>query len=201
MLALLGRNGVGKTTLMRVLIGLLAADRRQRRALTATRLTGLPPHRDRPPWASRYVPQGRGIFPKLTVRENLLVGGRAAPGAAAACRSRRSSSYSRSCASGSVRPAARCRAASSRCWRSPARCAAGPKVLLLDEPSEGIQPNIVHAIGRADPPDRREHGLAVLLVEQNLDFALSAASRCVIMEKGRIVHEGGPGRASETMRF
>ena len=69
---------------------------------------------------------------------------------------------------------------------------ARPNVVLLDEPSEGIQPNVVHAIAELIGTLVRETGLAVLLVEQNIDFALNTASRCAVMEKGRIVHEGGP---------
>ncbi len=70
-----------------------------------------------------------------------------------------------------------------------------PKALLLDEPSEGIQPNIVQEIGELVPRLARERGIAVLLVEQNLDLALHASGRCIVMDKGLIVH------AAETSAF
>jgi branched-chain amino acid transport system ATP-binding protein len=66
-----------------------------------------------------------------------------------------------------------------------------PKVMLLDEPSEGVQPNIVAEIGQLIRRVSIESGVSVLLVEQNIELALSAADRCLVMEKGRIVH-GGP---------
>ena len=64
--------------------------------------------------------------------------------------------------------------------------------MLLDEPTEGIQPNVVQDLGDLIRTLTRESGLSVLLVEQNIDFALHTAHRCVVMEKGRIVHEGSP---------
>ena len=67
-----------------------------------------------------------------------------------------------------------------------------PKLLLLDEPSEGIQPNIVHQLGALIGRIVKQSGIAVLLVEQNLDLGLSIATRCAIMEKGRIVRQGSP---------
>jgi branched-chain amino acid transport system ATP-binding protein len=67
-----------------------------------------------------------------------------------------------------------------------------PKLLLLDEPSEGVQPNIVQEIGMLIRDIVERSGIAILLVEQNLDLALQTAHRCAFMEKGRIVHEGAP---------
>ncbi|RUZ99865.1 ATP-binding cassette domain-containing protein, partial [Mesorhizobium sp. M7A.F.Ca.US.001.02.1.1] len=75
-----------------------------------------------------------------------------------------------------------------------------PSVLLLDEPSEGIQPNIVQSIAELVPRIARERSIAIVLVEQNLDLVLKASDRCLVMEKGRIVHEGAPEAfADETL--
>jgi urea ABC transporter ATP-binding protein UrtE len=188
-LALLGRNGVGKTTLLRTLTGLLPPLAGQVE-LDGVAIAGLPTHA-----ISRMgvalVPQGRGIFAKLSVRENLVAGGRAAKGRGAvpldeilarfpALRDRLAQAGG-TLSGGEQQQLAIARALSAR-----------PNVVLLDEPSEGIQPNVVHDIGELIGRLVRETGLAVLLVEQNIDFALHTASRCAVMEKGRIVHEGGP---------
>ena len=187
-LALLGRNGVGKSTLMRTLIGLLPPTRGDIR-MDGEPIAGLPPHRI----ARRgmaFVPQGRGIFGKLTVRENLLVGARAAGAEAAGPEEvfqyfpvlkDRLGDRAGTLSGGQQQMLAIARALCGR-----------PKVLLLDEPSEGIQPNIVQEIARLIRRIVESAGMAVLLVEQNLDLALQVADRCMVMEKGRIVHEGAP---------
>ena len=186
-LALLGRNGVGKTTLMRSIIGLLRPSRGSAR-LEGDVLTGLHPHQI----ARRglaYVPQGRGIFAKLTVRENLLIGTRAAGGAEVPGEvfehfpilKERIGQAGGTLSGGQQQMLAIARALCGR-----------PKLLLLDEPSEGVQPNIVQEIGKLIRDIVERSGIAILLVEQNLDLALQTAHRCAFMEKGRIVHEGAP---------
>ena len=186
-LALLGRNGVGKTTLMRSIIGLLRPSRGSAR-LEGDVLTGLHPHQI----ARRgiaYVPQGRGIFAKLTVRENLLIGTRAAARAQIPeevfehfpILRERIGQPGGTLSGGQQQMLAIARALCSR-----------PKLLLLDEPSEGVQPNIVQEIGMLIRDIVERSGIAILLVEQNLDLALQTAHRCAFMEKGRIVHEGAP---------
>jgi urea ABC transporter ATP-binding protein UrtE len=186
-LALLGRNGVGKTTLMRSIIGLLRPSRGSAR-LEGDVLTGLLPHQI----ARRglaYVPQGRGIFAKLTVHENLLIGTRAAGGAEVPGEvfehfpilKERIGQAGGTLSGGQQQMLAIARALCGR-----------PKLLLLDEPSEGVQPNIVQEIGKLIRDIVERSGIAILLVEQNLDLALQTAHRCAFMEKGRIVHEGAP---------
>jgi len=188
-LALLGRNGVGKTTLLRTLTGILTP-LSGRISLDDVPLSGLPTHA-----ISRLgvamVPQGRGILARLSVRENLIAGGRAAahrmPVPIEEILFRfpifrdRLDQPSGSLSGGQQQQLAIARALSAR-----------PNVMLLDEPTEGIQPNVVSDLGDLIRQLTRETGLAVLLVEQNIDFALHTAGRCVVMEKGRIVHEGGP---------
>jgi urea ABC transporter ATP-binding protein UrtE len=188
-LALLGRNGVGKTTLLRTVTGLLPTLAGSV-SLNGKPLSGLSTHT-----ISRLgvalVPQGRGILAKLSVRENLMVGGRAAakrdpvPMAEIVARfpilADRLEQPGGTLSGGQQQQLAIARALSAR-----------PVVMLLDEPTEGIQPNVVHDLGDLIRMLTRETGLSVLLVEQNIDFALRTASRCVVMEKGRIVHEGSP---------
>jgi urea ABC transporter ATP-binding protein UrtE len=188
-LALLGRNGVGKTTLLRTVIGLLPALGGSV-VLDGARLTGLSPHAIARLGVA-LVPQGRGILPKLSVRENLLVGTRAAVGRAAVpvaelvarfpILADRLDQAGGTLSGGQQQQLAIARALASR-----------PAVMLLDEPTEGIQPNIVHDISDLIRKLATDTGLSVLLVEQNIDFALHTANRCVVMEKGRIVHEGDP---------
>ncbi len=186
-LVLLGRNGVGKTTLMRVVMGLLKPDA-GRIEFNGADLTGAAPHR-----AARagiaYVPQGRGIFPKLTVRENLVLGTRARTGGGIPdaifgyfpILRERLGQLGGTLSGGEQQMLAIARALCS-----------DTKLLLLDEPSEGIQPNIVQQIAALIRRIVEKSGISVLLVEQNLDLGLGVASRCAVREKGAIVHEGAP---------
>jgi branched-chain amino acid transport system ATP-binding protein len=195
---LLGRNGAGKTTLLRVIAGGLRASGGAV-VLGDKDLTSAPAFR-RARAGIAHVPQGRGIFNQLTVRQNLEVGTRAA----------------RSRGDGAIPadifgyfPILREREAQiagtlsggQQQMLAIGRALCGlPSVLLLDEPSEGIQPNIVQSIAELVPRIARERGIAIVLVEQNLDLVLKAADRCLVMEKGRIVHEGVPAEfADETL--
>ncbi|MGD0474709.1 MAG: urea ABC transporter ATP-binding subunit UrtE [Candidatus Velthaea sp.] len=188
--ALLGRNGVGKTTLLRTIIGLHAAGG-GRIAMDETRIDALPAYR-RARLGIGYVPQGRGIFPHLTVEENLAmgssaVGGRTASGARAFAkvyelfptlarlRARKGGVLS----GGEQQQLALGRA-----------LIAEPRLLLLDEPCEGIQPSIVQEIEAVLLRVRKELGVALLLVEQHLDFAWSIAERYYVMQRGTVVADG-----------
>jgi urea ABC transporter ATP-binding protein UrtE len=193
-LALLGRNGAGKTTLMRALIGLLPTTAGAI-TLGGQTISGLPPHVIARKGIA-YVPQGRGIFPKLTVAENLELGTRSRPDGRADVpevifdyfpRLRERLAQQAGTMSGGEQQ-----------MLAIGRALAGdPKVLLLDEPSEGVQPSIVHQIGDLLKRVVRETGISVLLVEQNIDLALAAASRGLVMEKGRIVREGSMEEMSD----
>ncbi|HEY6073341.1 MAG TPA: ABC transporter ATP-binding protein [bacterium] len=181
-IAILGRNGAGKTTLMRAVMGLIPCSA-GRITFNGTDVTGLPAYR-RARLGLGYIPQGREIFPALTVLENLRLGARLAPDPAAALeevlsefpllREKRDASGG-SLSGGQQQVLALGRALASR-----------PRVLLMDEPSEGIQPSLVGQL--ADHiREVNTGGLTILLVEQNLDFAATLARHAYVMDKGRIV--------------
>jgi urea ABC transporter ATP-binding protein UrtE len=187
--ALLGRNGVGKTTLLKTIMGILRP-RAGEILLDTAPITGLMPHKIAVRGVA-YVPQGRGIFPKLTVRENLLLGTKGrCDGERIIPESiydyfpvlrERLNQLGGTLSGGEQQMLAIARA-----------LAAEPAILLLDEPSEGIQPSIVIRLADILQRIHQERDISILLVEQNLDLALSIADRCLIMEKGRIVYEGIP---------
>ena len=184
---LMGRNGMGKTTLLKCIMGLVPAssgkivfEGRDLRTLAAEERAGL---------GIGYVPQGREIFPQLTVLENLEVGLGLGKGrhkkipdlifemfpVLKQMLRRRGGDLS----GGQQQQLAIGRA-----------LVLQPSLLLLDEPTEGIQPNIVHEIGDIILRLNRESGVTVLLVEQKLPFARRVASEFRILEKGRCVADG-----------
>jgi urea transport system ATP-binding protein len=183
---LMGRNGVGKTTLLKTIMGLLPA-RGGRVVFDGVDVTRWAPDR-RARAGVGYVPQGREIFPHLTVEENLkmsLLGCRRArdlDGALALFPTlgRLLGRKGGVLSGGEQQMLAIGRALLTR-----------PKLLMLDEPTEGIQPSIVMEIEEAIRRIRTDMGLAVLLVEQYLDFAERLADAYVIMAKGAVV-AGGP---------
>jgi branched-chain amino acid transport system ATP-binding protein len=180
--ALLGRNGVGKTTTLRAIMGLTRRDGRI--ALGEQEIGGLPSFRIARQGV-QLVPENRGIFAALSVEENL--GLALKPGSRWSLEriyetfsrlADRRRSYGDRLSGGEQQMLAIARA-----------LAADPRVLLLDEPSEGLAPVIVEQI--ADVlRDVRSEGTPVLLVEQRLDFCLALADRVYVMETGRIVFEG-----------
>ena len=183
--ALLGRNGVGKTTLMKCIMGVVPS--RGGRML----LDGAPLPPSAPRRAKRglgYVPQGRDVFPRLTVAENIEV-------AASACGRNPAEAVERMFAMFPVlarRPAilAGSLSGGQQQMLAIARAlATDPKLLLLDEPTEGVQPSIVDEIEEMLTRLNREHGVAMLLAEQNLDFAAGLAGRFYVMDKGTIARE------------
>lgn len=186
-LTLLGRNGAGKTTLMRTLTGLLSATKGDV-IFKGESITTLKAH-SRARMGIAYVPQGRGIFPKLTVRENLLLGTRAHPEKRQDIAPEIFEYFPR--LKERINQAGGTLSGGEQQMLALGRALAGaPSVLLLDEPSEGIQPSIVHQIGELLVQIVAETGISVLLVEQNIDLAFQAGTRGLIMEKGSIVRSG-----------
>jgi branched-chain amino acid transport system ATP-binding protein len=187
--AVIGRNGVGKSTLMRTLTGLLAPSSGSIR-FDGTDVTREPANA-RALRGIGYIPQGRDVFPDLTVRENLLVG-------EVAGRGRELLDYETIYRFFPIlKERARQRAGTLSGGQQQqlaiARAMIGhPSLMLLDEPSEGIQPSIIKDISRNVRELNAQTGVAVLLVEQNLDLIVSMAQRGYVMEKGRIVASLGP---------
>jgi len=188
-LTILGRNGVGKTTLMRVLMGLVKPYKGSV-MLDGKLVSHLPTHIIARSGMS-YVPQGRGIFQKLTVGENLIVGSRATMQAKGTTPEviityfpvlkQRYNQRAGTLSGGEQQMLAIGRALCGK-----------PRIIILDEPSEGIQPNTVRQLGEIMIEIVKTMQISVLLVEQNLDLALSTANRCIIMDMGKIVYQGIP---------
>jgi len=182
--AVIGRNGVGKSTLMKTLIGLVES---MAGTVTfgSTELTGLTPFR-RARLGIGYVPQGRDVFPRMSVRENLQVGesmrGRVSPDV-----------YERIYELFPILKERAGQQAGTMSGGQQQQLAIGrvlvgsPQLLLLDEPSEGIQPSIVQDIGRIIKKLNQDSGMTIMFVEQNLDMIRTLAQRCYVMDKGRIV--------------
>ena len=189
---LLGRNGVGKSTLLRCLMGVVAA-KSGSVSWRGTPLGALPPYA-RVAAGLAYVPQGRDIFPRLTVEENLLVG--------AASRKARSSVPERIYELFPVLKDMRARRGGDLSGGQQQQLAIGralmsePQLLILDEPTEGIQPSIIQDIGRTLRQLVDESKMTVLLVEQYYDFARSIADHYWVMSRGEVV-AGGDARDME----
>jgi urea transport system ATP-binding protein len=183
--AVLGRNGVGKSTLLKCLMGVLHV-RSGSITFNGADITRLPTH-TRARAGIGYVPQGREIFPRLTVEENLLTGF-AAPASEIPSeiyemfpvlkdmRRRRGGDLS----GGQQQQLAIARALLTR-----------PKLLILDEPTEGIQPSIIKDIERVIRRLTERKDMAILLVEQYFDFACALADQFLVMARGEIVKRGG----------
>jgi urea transport system ATP-binding protein len=185
---LLGRNGVGKSTLLKCLMGQIPA-KSGRIEWNGADITRLTPHQ-RVERGIAYVPQGREIFARLTVEENLLMGlarfggkdGREIPDTVyqmfpvlKEMRSRRGGDLS----GGQQQQLAIARALVSR-----------PKLLILDEPTEGIQPSIIKQIGAVIAELAAGGEMAILLVEQYYDFAAALADQYLVMARGEIIQAG-----------
>lgn len=196
MVCLIGRNGVGKTTLLKSLIGLLKP-RSGEIVFEGHGMERQAPHQ-RARSGIGYVPQGREIIPQLTVEENLILGMEALPGGIA--RNRRIDPFvyelfpilqeflSRK--GGDLSGGQQQQLAIARALLGQ------PKLLLLDEPTEGIQPNIVQDIEAAVRRIISERGIGVLLVEQHLHF-VRQADRYYAMQRGGIVASGSTSELSQ----
>jgi urea transport system ATP-binding protein len=194
---ILGRNGVGKTTLMKTIMGQLPVSGGYI-YWHGDEVTAMGAH-ERARAGIGFVPQGRHVFPHLTVTENLEVG---------------LSALSRKGFTGprkvpdmvfdlfpkltqiAGRKAGVLSGGEQQQLAIGRALAGQPQLLLLDEPTEGIQPNIVQQIEDALLRVRKELNVAILIVEQNLDFAWSFADRYFVMQRGRVIKEGRTGEDS-----
>jgi urea transport system ATP-binding protein len=196
MVCLIGRNGVGKTTLLKSLIGLLRP-RSGSVLLEGEAIDRLAPHQ-RARAGVGYVPQGREIIPQLTVEENLLLGLEARPGGLARHRRIDPIVYELFPVLRDFLPRKGGDLSGGQQQQlAIARALLGqPSLLLLDEPTEGIQPNIVQDIERAVRRIIAETGIGVLLVEQHLHF-VRQADRYYAMQRGGIVASGPTSELSQ----
>jgi urea transport system ATP-binding protein len=182
--AIMGRNGMGKTTLLKSLIGILPSKSGSIK-LDDREISGLSSY-ERVRGGVAFVPQGRMIFPTLTVRENIMTGARGTIATKAwdeiftlfpvlrEMRHRKGGNLS----GGQQQQLAIARALVSE-----------PKVLVLDEPTEGIQPSIIKDIARALKEIRSLRKLAIVVSEQVISFMMEVCDRAIVIERGRFVHE------------
>jgi branched-chain amino acid transport system ATP-binding protein len=193
-LAIVGRNGVGKTTLMKALMGQLKAYAGSIH-FKGENVTRLAPF-DRARKGLGYVPQGRGMFTRLSVGDNLRMGEQIGEFSD-------SGNYERVCNFFPILRERMHQKAGSMSGGEQQQLAIGrvlignPALILLDEPSEGIQPNIVQMVGDIVRRLRDETGISVVFVEQNLDLIQRAADRILAMDKGAIVAELTPDQLDQ----
>jgi branched-chain amino acid transport system ATP-binding protein len=180
-ITLLGRNGMGKTTCVHTIVGLITA-RSGKISFKGEDITGLAPYKISPMGLS-LVPQGRRIFPSLSVRENLILGMRGKGYTIDSMYSLfpilkdRANHKGNQLSGGEQQMLAIARA-----------LVANPVILLMDEPSEGLAPMIIKAIGDTILK-LKEEGLSILLVEQNVPLALRVGDYAYVLHKGKIVHQ------------
>jgi urea transport system ATP-binding protein len=193
---IMGRNGVGKTTLMKNIVGVQRSTAGVV-ALGGKNVTPMPPHK-RVRAGIAHVAQGRQIFPKLTVYENLLVGCEARPDRKRMIAEElfelfpilktMSKRMGGDLSGGQQQQLAIARA-----------LVGEPKVLLLDEPTEGIQPNIIQQIGHVLRMLVTKRNMTIVLVEQYLDFVREFGQRFYIMNRGRVVAQGATSELSDDL--
>jgi branched-chain amino acid transport system ATP-binding protein len=192
---ILGHNGMGKTTLLKALMGVLPATAGAIR-FDGAPITALATHR-RARLGIGYVPQGREIFPRLSVQENLTFAAGSGRDALAAVETviedfpRLKPLLER--AGGALSGGEQQLLALARCLVQ------RPRLVLLDEPTEGIQPSIIDEIVDRLQALRSRRGLTMMLVEQNVDFIRALSDRVLVMQKGSIVQELRPDRLSDAV--
>ena len=196
--ALLGRNGAGKSTLLKTIIGIVRAgggriplggEELAARPAAAIARLGI-----------GYVPQGRGLFAGMSVRDNLELGRLKRANGAAASRgaTRRSSSSSRGSSRRLDTPADFLSGGEQQMVAVARALSGHVRVLLLDEPFEGLAPAVIEELFEAFDKLRSE--VAMVIVEHNLDLVLALADRAYVLERGSVVHEGAGGGAARQSR-
>lgn len=189
-LGVLGRNGMGKSTLIRVLAGLLNI-RSGRLEISGADLTHAPAH-VRARHGIVVVPQGRGVFADLTVSENLQLGRLAAGARVRDGRLHEVLDYFPRLAERPKQRAGTMSGGEQQMLALARAMMAEPRILLLDEPSDGIMPVLVQQIAENIRDINQKEGLTTVLVEQNVPMVSRMATRCLILESGRIVASGSP---------
>ena len=189
-IGILGHNGMGKTTLLKALMGFLPATS-GRVQFAGEDVTALEPYR-RARLGLGYVPQGREIFPALTVHDNLRMGCSKPGGDEFDTIAKVLEQFPR------LKPLLErlggALSGGEQQLLAMARCLCGkPRLILLDEPTEGIQPSIIDEIVETLQRLRASSGLTMVLVEQNLDFIAALSQRILIIQKGAIIREVQPG--------
>ncbi|MGR9166661.1 urea ABC transporter ATP-binding subunit UrtE [Rhizobium leguminosarum] len=185
--SILGRNGTGKTTLMKTLMAL--TDRMTGEMLLQGKDMAASPTHERARAGIAYVPQGREIIPDFTIRENILMGAFARTDGKREIPALVPELFPYLMAN-LDRPGGVLSGGQQQQLAIARALAADPKVLLLDEPNEGIQPSIVEEIEKIIIRLNREIGMTIILVEQNVAFARNASHRFAMLEKGRVVAAG-----------
>jgi branched-chain amino acid transport system ATP-binding protein len=185
--AVIGRNGVGKSTLMKSLIGLVPCDNGSV-IFRGTAINTIPAYK-RARLGIGYVPQGRDVFPRLSVIENLIVGEQISGTRATADDIEKIFSYFPILKERRNQPAGTMSGGQQQQLAIGRVLIGKPSLILLDEPSEGIQPNIVQDIARIMVELNRTTGVTVVFVEQNIDMIRAMAQRCYVIDKGRITDQ------------
>lgn len=194
-ISLIGRNGVGKTTLMKTAIGLLSP---QDGAITFKNTDVTAESADkRARMGMGYVPQGRDVFPKMTVKENLLIGSEVG-GKERSNLFEEVYEYFPRLAERKGQKAGTMSGGEQQMLAIGRALVGNPDLLLLDEPSEGVQPSIVTEIGERVKEINRDIGTTILFVEQNLQFTVDTADDCYVMEKGEIVDRVPPNELEDS---
>jgi branched-chain amino acid transport system ATP-binding protein len=191
----LGRNGMGKTTLIRCIAGLLPAARGAIR-FARQELTLLPAHR-RAQMGLATVVQGRGIFPRLTVWENLEMG-RVAGGGGKASRLEEVVGYFPRLGERLRQSAGTLSGGEQQMLAIGRALMSHPRLMLLDEPSDGIMPILVRQIAGILLQINQRESMAMVIVEQNVPMVFALTDRCVILEKGRVITEGTREQVSQS---
>ena len=195
-LVILGRNGVGKTTLLKSIVGLLPLGAGTL-SLDGQDITRTKAYR-RSQLGLAYVPQGREIFPMLTVRENLEMGG-IAHGHSFEEKADEIFGYFPALEQHLSRKGGVLSGGQQQQLAIARALMGDPKVLLLDEPTEGIQPNVVQEIAQILARYHAEKHVPIVVVEQNLGFARSLGDRFCMIQKGAVVADGGIDELSDEL--
>jgi branched-chain amino acid transport system ATP-binding protein len=195
-LGVLGRNGMGKSTLIRVLAGLLRI-KSGRVEVSGVDLTREPSH-VRARHGIAVVPQGRGVFADLTVTENLRLGRLAAGTRVRAGRLQEVLEYFPRLAERPKQRAGTMSGGEQQMLAIARAMMAEPRILLLDEPSDGIMPVLVQQIAENIKEINRNEGLTTVVVEQNVPMVSRMATRCLVLESGRIVASGSMDELAAT---